>query len=110
MRSAVELAIPVWCGSLTQKDKNLIERVQKTSVKLILGASYQNYNQSLEKLKLDSLASRRKQICLKFKKKCTKSQKLNIGLQRKLHYIQEAKAPLSINFSNLLGKQRDMYT
>ena len=110
MRSAVELAVPVWSGSLTQKDINLIERVQKTSVKLILGASYQNYNQSLEKLNLDTLASRREKMCLKFAKKCTKSQKFKHWFTKKTSLHTRSKGTPKEKFFKPFGQTKRYLT
>ena len=73
VRSAVEMAVPLWGGSITVGDSNTIERVQKIALKLILGPHYESYDQALEKLSLDSLKTRRENLCLKFAKKCTKN-------------------------------------
>ena len=66
VRSALEMAVPLWTGSITASEINTIERVQKISLKLILGNSYENYIQALEKLNLDDLETRREKLCLKF--------------------------------------------
>ena len=75
VRSAVEEALQLWTGSITKTEKDSIEKVQITSVKLILGSSYTNYIKSLEKLKLETLSIRREKLCLKFAKKCTNGTK-----------------------------------
>ena len=74
LRSAVEMAVPVWSGALTCDEINKIERVQKIAVKIILGNSYRNYDEALERLELDTLEERREHICLKFAKRCTRSE------------------------------------
>ena len=56
----------VWHASLTQQNSDDLERLQKTFVKLILKKEYNNYENALLKLNLDTLASRRKKISLKF--------------------------------------------
>ena len=68
------MAVPVWSGALTCDEINKIERVQKIAVKIILGNSYRNYDEALERLDLDTLKDRRDHICLKFAKRCTKSE------------------------------------
>ena len=40
IRSVLELAVPVWHSSLTQSNISDIERVQKTSLHIILGDEY----------------------------------------------------------------------
>ena len=69
------MAVPLWSGSITKKEINSIERVQKISVKLILGNRYINYDHALRTLELDNLEERRSDICLKFAKKCVKNVK-----------------------------------
>ena len=73
VRSAVEPAVPLWSGAIIEKEKNGIEKVQKTAMKLISGSSYRDYIGSLKKFNLDTLDPRRKKICLKFAKNCTKN-------------------------------------
>ena len=73
VRSTLEMALPLWAGALTKSEINSIERVQKISVKLILGNRYREYNQALKDLDLENLEIRRKNICLKFAKKCLKN-------------------------------------
>ena len=75
VRSALEMAVPLWSGSLIKKDSQSIERVQVNALKLILGNYYTNYTDSLKEMKLDNLEVRRKKLCLKFAKKCLKNRK-----------------------------------
>ena len=51
----------IWC-----QYSDDLERLQKTFVKLILKKEYVNYEKALLKLNLDTLASRREKISLKF--------------------------------------------
>ena len=50
--------------------------MQKIAVKIILGNSYKNYDEALERLDLDTLEERIDHISLKFAKCCTKSEAL----------------------------------
>ena len=78
VRSHLEKSAILWHSSLTQKNINDLERVQKTAVKIILGSSKKNnYKKGLLKLDIDDLATRRKKLCLDFAKKCVKNPKLN---------------------------------
>ena len=47
-----------------------IEKVQKTCLKVILGAQYENYTQALDDCGLQSLTERRENKCLQFGLKC----------------------------------------
>ena len=54
------------------------------AVKVILGKSYLDYNDGLEKLRLQRLNIRREKICLNFAKKCLKNEKVK-------HFFKENK-------------------
>ena len=56
----------MWTTSLTQENIEDLERTQKTFAKLVLREKYQNYEEALLKLNLDSLEVRRTNLCLKF--------------------------------------------
>ena len=75
IRCILELAVPAWQGSLTQAEKQDLERVQKCACHIILGETYDSYKNALSLLKLDTLESRRKKLALKF---ALKSENLQI--------------------------------
>ena len=54
------------------KNRNDLERCQKTSLKLILGPKYENYEQALKYLHIETLDTRRDRLCMSFAKKCIK--------------------------------------
>ena len=74
-RSVLEQSAVVWGPSLTQKNINDLERTQKSFLKLILKNKYQNYEDSLLLLNLESLEQRRQGLALKFAKDCIINQK-----------------------------------
>ena len=76
-RSVLEQSCTVWHSSLTEENRNDLERTQKTFCKLILKERYSNYENSLMKLNMISLEQRRQQLCLKFAKSGIKYQKLD---------------------------------
>ena len=69
VRSVVEFAAVVWNSSLTQEDICSIERVQKCAVAIIEGSRYNNYEAACASLALDTLATRREKVSLKFARK-----------------------------------------
>ena len=71
IRSVLEFAAPVWQSSLTLAEETDLERVQKSFSKIVLGTSYESYQDALEVLQLD----RRVQLCLQFALKAEKHQK-----------------------------------
>ena len=75
IRSLLEQSATVWHSSLTEENKNDLERVQKTALKIILGEKYQSYKKALNKLSLETLNDRREKLCLSFAIKCSKNLK-----------------------------------
>ena len=63
IRCLLELAAPAWNGSLTRSEIVDIERVQKCALRIIFGASYEDYSNALEMSNLDSLEKRREILC-----------------------------------------------
>ena len=76
IRSKLDSSSVVWHSSLTEKDQNSLERVQKAAVKVILKNNYKNYESALEMLNLDTLQERRRKQCLKFAKDCLKHEQM----------------------------------
>ena len=76
IRSKLDQSAVLWHSSLTQKNRDDLERVQKSAVKCILGSSYQSYEDGLENLGLETLEKRRDQMCMKFAKQCLKLEKM----------------------------------
>ena len=76
IRSILEQSATVWHSSITDENKSDLERVQKSAVKIILQGKYFSYKKGLAQLGIESLDSRREQLCLNFAQKCTKNDKL----------------------------------
>ena len=74
VRPILEECVPLWHSSLTIKDSNRIEKVQKMAFSIIV-KKYSSYRKALNTLKEETLKSRRKTLCLKFAKKCVKNPK-----------------------------------
>ena len=72
VRCILELAVPVWNGSISLEGKAQLERVQKCALHIILGKNYLSYENALSVLCLESLEDRRASICLKFALKAEK--------------------------------------
>ena len=72
-RSILEQSCVVWGTSLTQENKDDLERTQKALAKLILREKYKNYDNALLLLNLETLEKRRQDLCLKFAKSGSKS-------------------------------------
>ena len=70
--STLEQAVPTFTGALTTKNIEDIEQVQKLAFKIILRGKYKDYNNALEILEEKTLEERRKELTLKFAKKCQK--------------------------------------
>ena len=79
IRSILEQSSVVWHSSLTQENSEDLERVQKAAVKLILGRNYENYEDALIKADLESLKTRREELCKKFANTCVKSDNFRVN-------------------------------
>ena len=72
IRSILELAVPAWHPGLTVQNTIDIEQVQRAALQIMLGQEFRSYNSALNILNLESLATRREKLCLKFSKKASK--------------------------------------
>ena len=79
----------MWHSSLTQRNENDLERIQKAALKVILRERYQSYGDALTTLKIKSLKDRREELCLKFAKSCLKIEKFKkfFPLNKKDHVM-----------------------
>ena len=75
IRSLLEQNVAAWNYAITQEECEDIERVQKVAVKIILKDDYSNYEESLTLVRLEKLQFRKRQLCLKFAKKCLNNEK-----------------------------------
>ena len=103
VRSILEFAVPVWHSSLTGIDRMKIERVQKTAMHIILGNTYRSYSHALKCLSLDSLFSRRQNLCKTFARKAYKNSKFRqwFELNQKLAATRLEKPPLKNAYCRL---------
>ena len=76
IRPILEQSAVVWHSSLSIENSNDLERVQKASIRLIMGKIHTNYENSLKLLGLKTLKERRIKLCLNFAKKTTRSVKM----------------------------------
>ena len=75
VRSLLEQSATVWHSSLSEQNRNDLERVQKTAMKIILNTKYRSYKQALALLEIDTLDNRREELCLNFARKSSKHPK-----------------------------------
>ena len=78
IRSIAEQSAVVWHSSLSGKNRQDIERIQKVAVRIIMGWNYKNYSLSLKALQLDTLKKRRDILSLRFAKNCLKNEKMKL--------------------------------
>ena len=96
IRSLLELAVPVWHGSLTKQQSSDIERVQKLAFRIILGHTYFTYTSACEFFSTHTLSVRREKLCLKFARKNFQSEnclfskiQTEVKTRTKLKLVQE---------------------
>ena len=76
IRSILEQSAVVWHSSITEEQKESLERVQKSALRIILGHNYSSYQNALNKMDLQTLEERRETLCLNFARKCIKHEQL----------------------------------
>ena len=77
IRSLLEQSCVVWHSSITGRESEDLERVQKICLRIILKDKYESYEQALKISKLKMLSERRTQLCIKFAKRCVKNENLS---------------------------------
>ena len=103
VRSQLEQSAVVWHSSLTEQQKNDLERVQRSALKIILGPKYETYKKSLNILDLEPLDQRREYLCFRFAQKCTKNEKTKhmFPLNEKTHNMDLRKhEKFKVNHAN----------
>ena len=88
IRSLLEYCSVLWHSTLTAEQTDKLERVQKLSLKIILGAEYDGYDNALKTCDLDRLSIRRENRCLQY------------GLKSLLHPIHSKKFPVNPHVRN----------
>ena len=90
VRSVLEQSATVWHSSLTQENKEDLERVQKSAIRIIMGEEFKGYQKSLDKLDIETLDARRESLCLNFALKTSKNPKMKkmFPLKDKHHDMQ----------------------
>ena len=69
IRSILEYCVPLWNGSLTKKESEKIEKIQKSVLKLLLKNHYISYSEACEQFNLEKLYIRRQKLCVQFSNK-----------------------------------------
>ena len=84
IRSKLDQWAVVWHSSLSQRNRNDLERIQKCALRCILKDRYKGYEDALNKLGLVTLDERRGQMCVKFFKAKPQARKDEGALSKKL--------------------------
>ena len=75
VRSILEFSVPVWNSNITKQEICDIERVQKCFLHIILGDEYDNYQAALQKMNMETLEKRRRELCETFARKTAENPK-----------------------------------
>ena len=86
VRSRLEYASTLWHSSLTVSNREDIERIQKSAMKVIFKNDFQSYARSLKILKMESLQDRRERLSLNFAKKCLKQNEMSDMFPKHLNH------------------------
>merc|ERR1711954_512056 len=75
IRSVLETSSVVRAASITQQEATMIEKVQKTALKITYGNTYISYENAIAMSGLLKLSDRRLKLTLTFSQKCIKNEK-----------------------------------
>ena len=75
IRPILEQSLVVWHSSLTCENSADLERVQKGAIRLIMGTKFDNYEKSLDLLRMKKLSERRTILSLTFAKRTLTNKK-----------------------------------
>ena len=107
VRSVLEKSCVVWHSSLTLKNTNDLERVQRAAVKIITSGKY-SYQEGLTFLNLPTLKERRETLTVKFAKKCLTNKKTR-GMFKNNHKKHFMKLRYSKQFKEENIKTKRLY-
>ena len=101
IRSLLEQSCTIWHSGLTNDNRNDLERVQKSALKIILKNKYKNYQNALNFLELENLENRREFLCLKFAKKALKNKKMkSLFIPNQKSHEMETRNQYHFNINN----------
>ena len=86
IRSKMETSSSVWHSSLNENERNSLERLQRSSFKVILKKKYLSYENALEFLNMETLEERRDRKCLKFAKQCINDKRMKVMFPIRKNY------------------------
>ena len=102
IRSVTEYCSVSFHSSLTQKQSDKLERIQKTCLRVILGDNYIDYPSALEICGLQTLSERRATRCLSFAKRSinhpTNSRFFPKNPNKNIHSVRNHE-PFQVNFA-----------
>ena len=93
VRCQLEYAAPVWHHAITLEEKQDLERVQKSALRIIFGSEYETYDYALNLCNIQKLETRRDLIGSKFATKSVKHKKNwfvpkpRVGMRNQKSYI-----------------------
>ena len=87
---------------LNQKQKNKLENIQKTCLKVIYGEDYFEYDSALVKSGLEKLSDRRLKRCLDFSLKCLNNSKMQKMFPRNPNFSERVRhsEPFFVKFAS----------
>ena len=91
--ATLEQSSVLWGSSISEENKEDLERVQKNSCRIILGNEYVDYEKALKDIGLENLQERRKMLALRFANNCKINEKTKtlFPLRKKIHKFKTRK-------------------
>ena len=101
VRSVLEQSSVVWHSGITVEQRQNLERVQKSALRIIMKNKYTTYKDALKYLGLETLEDRRRMLCLNFAKRCVENPKLKHMFPKvEKKYNTRNKETFKVNFAH----------
>ena len=104
IRPIIEYADVIWHSSLTLKQSQTLESIQRRACKIMLGFEYVSYVNALEICDLDLLSARRETHCLNFARSLLKSERTKMLIPPSRQEIHGKQLRNSTNITQLRAR------
>ncbi|KAI8514090.1 hypothetical protein Bbelb_084140 [Branchiostoma belcheri] len=113
VRPVLEYACVIWHPGLTREQSQKIKRVQKRSVRVILGSEYDCYHTALDTTGLSRLDTRRDELCLRFARSLTSSTMNIVYIDYVIVFVMLPAIGVAVSMSSWISKavffERELY-
>ena len=105
IRVLAEQGVAIWNSGITRSQITELEKIQKVALKIILGDLYTSYKTSCDLFKIDTLSTRRLQLCTQFAIKLYKSDRSH-NFFKHSNQLSKTRAEQPLLVENLCNTER----